>query len=39
MRDAQTTGGYARILQLTPTSINQLAQKRAGSEVIFELID
>jgi biotin-dependent carboxylase-like uncharacterized protein len=37
MRDAQTTGGYARVLQLTPTAINQLAQKRAGEKVGFRL--
>lgn len=35
MRDAQTTGGYARILQLTEKSINRLAQKRAGDKVRF----
>ncbi|MDC8002555.1 biotin-dependent carboxyltransferase family protein [Aureisphaera galaxeae] len=28
MRDAQTTGGYARVLQLTEESINRLAQKQ-----------
>jgi biotin-dependent carboxylase-like uncharacterized protein len=37
MRDAQTTGGYARIFQLTAKSINQFAQKRVGEEVIFAL--
>jgi biotin-dependent carboxylase-like uncharacterized protein len=37
MRDAQTTGGYARILQLPPMSINQLAQKRPGEEFKFSL--
>lgn len=36
MRDAQTTGGYARILQLAPMAINQLAQKRPGEKIIFK---
>lgn len=31
MRDAQTTGGYPRILQLTEKSINILSQKYAGN--------
>lgn len=38
MRDAQTTGGYARVLQLTPMAINQLSQKRPGEKVTFELL-
>tara|TARA_B100000508_G_scaffold141096_1_gene146835 strand:+ start:58849 stop:59691 length:843 start_codon:yes stop_codon:yes gene_type:complete len=33
MRDAQTTGGYARILQLSQRSINRLAQVRPGSSI------
>ena len=37
MRDCQTTGGYARILQLTDDAINVLAQKRAGESVRFVL--
>lgn len=37
MRDAQTTGGYARVLQLSGRSIDLLAQKRAGDQVSFEL--
>jgi len=37
MRDAQTTGGYARILQLSPMAINQLAQKRPAEAVDFTL--
>lgn len=37
MRDAQTTGGYARVLQLPEKSISQLAQKRAGEKVYLEL--
>lgn len=39
MRDAQTTGGYARVLQLTPMAINQLAQKKPGEEFYFKLVD
>lgn len=39
MRDAQTTGGYARIFQLSETSINLLAQKRAGERVHFKTIE
>lgn len=37
MRDCQTTGGYARVLQLTKSSINQLSQKPAGSTLAFLL--
>lgn len=33
MRDAQVTGGYPRVLQLTEVSINQLAQKRTGGRL------
>ena len=36
-RYAQTTIGYARVLQLTPEAIKRLAQKKIGSEVRFEL--
>lgn len=39
MRDAQTTGGYSRVLQLTPSSINQLAQTHFGEHFRFQLID
>ena len=39
MRDAQTTGGYARILQLTDDSINRLSQKTAGKLIAFSLKD
>ena len=39
MRDAHTTGGYSRVLQLTESSINTLAQKKAKSEVIFKKVD
>ena len=38
MRDAQTTGGYARILQLTPMGINQLAQKRPGEKFRIKFV-
>jgi biotin-dependent carboxylase-like uncharacterized protein len=37
MRDAQVTGGYARIFQLTEKSINSLAQKRGGETVRFRI--
>lgn len=36
MRDCQVTGGYPRILQVTEKSMNVLAQKRAGEQVVFE---
>jgi len=39
MRDAQTTGGYPRIFQLTDDSINVLAQKRQGDSLHLKLID
>jgi antagonist of KipI len=35
MRDAQTTGGYPRILQITERDINTLAQKRPGEGIRF----
>lgn len=38
MRDCQTTGGYARVLQLSESSINQLAQKPIGSRISFKLL-
>ncbi len=37
MRDAQTTGGYPRIFQLTEESINLLVQKKQGDSVEFQL--
>ena len=37
MRDCQTTGGYARVLQLTDFAINQLSQKPAGSNFKFSI--
>ena len=39
MRDAQTTGGYPRILQLSDGAINLLAQKKTSDGVSFSLID
>ncbi|MEP2935280.1 MAG: biotin-dependent carboxyltransferase family protein [Gilvibacter sp.] len=38
MRDAQTTGGYARILQLTEQGINTIAQKPPGAKIKFQLL-
>ncbi|MFD0861719.1 biotin-dependent carboxyltransferase family protein [Sungkyunkwania multivorans] len=35
MRDAQTTGGYPRVLQLTEEGINRLSQKRQGDVIRF----
>ena len=37
MRDCPTTGGYPRILQLTDIAINQLAQKKTGNIIKFDL--
>jgi biotin-dependent carboxylase-like uncharacterized protein len=37
MRDCPTTGGYARILQLTDMAINQLAQKTESDTFKFDL--
>lgn len=37
MKDAQTTGGYPRIFQLTEKSIAILAQKRAGEAINFSI--
>lgn len=37
MRDAQVTGGYPRILQLTEVSISLLSQKRPGETVKFSM--
>jgi len=35
MRDAQTTGGYPRILVVTETGMNQLAQMGGGKAISF----
>ncbi|SFU72504.1 biotin-dependent carboxylase uncharacterized domain-containing protein [Pustulibacterium marinum] len=37
MRDCQVTGGYPRVLQLTDTAINQLAQKTTGDKFSFDI--
>jgi len=38
MKDAQTTGGYPRIFQLTEKSIAVLAQKNTSDKFKFKLI-
>ncbi|WP_367183352.1 hypothetical protein [uncultured Aquimarina sp.] len=37
MKYCQTTGGYPRVLQLTKDAINNIAQKRTGGQIRFEL--
>ena len=37
MRDSQVTGGYPRILQIEPNSMDHLAQKRPGDPLKFQL--
>lgn len=37
MKDAQTTGGYPRVLQLTEEAICVLAQKKTNDKVVFHL--
>ena len=37
MRDAQTTGGYPRVLQLSESAVNLLSQKAPGRTVRFQL--
>lgn len=39
MKDAQTTGGYPRIFQLTEESISILAQKKRNDQVVLKLLD
>ena len=39
MRDAQTTGGYPRVLQLSEDAINKLSQKYTGDHIHFNRID
>lgn len=39
MADAQTTGGYPRVLQVAAVDIPNLAQKGAGDSLKFELIE
>lgn len=38
MKDAQTTGGYPRILQLDKASISILSQKRKGTSIDFLIL-
>ena len=38
LKDAQTTGGYPRVLQLTEKSISILAQKNVGDKLHFDLV-
>jgi len=38
LKDAQTTGGYPRVLQLTEKSISILAQKNVGDKLYFDLV-
>jgi biotin-dependent carboxylase-like uncharacterized protein len=38
MRDAQTTGGYPRVLQLEKKSISRISQKRVGEKVDLVVI-
>ena len=37
MRDCQTTGGYPRVLQLSLSAINCLAQKYTGQSITFRM--
>lgn len=39
MRDCQTTGGYPRILQVSESSINILAQKTFGEKIKFKCLN
>ena len=39
MRDAQTTGGYPRVLQLDEASLNWLGQRSTGDQVRFKLLE
>ncbi len=39
MRDAQVTGGYPRILQLTDESLNIISQKRFSQRICFSLLE
>ncbi|GAB3663254.1 biotin-dependent carboxyltransferase family protein [Echinicola sediminis] len=38
MRDAQVTGGYPRVLQLSQEAMNLIAQKKQGDKIRFKLI-
>lgn len=39
MRDAQVTGGYPRIFQLSESSINKLSQKPPNSKIEFKILN
>jgi biotin-dependent carboxylase-like uncharacterized protein len=39
MRDSQVTGGYPRVLQLTDSAINILAQKTTNDTFKFKIVD
>jgi len=38
MRDAQTTGGYPRVMQIDEDDLDYLAQCRGGQSISFELV-
>jgi biotin-dependent carboxylase-like uncharacterized protein len=38
MRDCQTTGGYPRVMQLSETGMNKIAQKIIGDSLNFEFL-
>ena len=38
MRDCQTTGGYPRVLQLTPKGMNRMAQKQNGDKLYLSVL-
>ncbi len=37
LRDAQATGGYPRILQLTSDAIDKFVQKQPGEQIVFKM--
>ena len=39
MRDCQTTGGYPRVMQLSETGMNKIAQKIIGDSVNFAFLE
>lgn len=39
MRDCQTTGGYPRVMQLSETGMNKIAQKIMGDSVSFAFLE
>ena len=39
MRDCQTTGGYPRVMQLSETGMNRIAQKIMGDSVSFAFLE